>query len=325
MPVEELYIHVGTPKTGTSSLQVDFIDYRKFYGRHGLSYFEPYRRGYAHHPIAHDLRRGKLKEVRAVLAEGIKAEPSRRTIISSEMLYFNDVIEKLLSCLPDEYLPRAHVIMYVRRQDLYLESLAKQHKKDGTLKGTMHDYMRTLQHQGNYASVLERIKSASPATTVSCRLFDSSRMVGGDIISDFRHFIGVPVPKHPKQDDHWARNASPCRELAEASGNYEFPDIQTRKRVLGRVVAKEPSLVMTRDILSAEERRSLMESYRDENRRLSAFCGIDMEALFFGDVDFEAESRAAKSPEESRRLREYAEVCLRREYDTYLADMARQG
>ncbi len=319
---ETLCIHVGTPKTGTSSLQVDLYDERAFYARHGVSLLKSFLRGYAHHFLANELWRGKMAEVRAGLAEGLAASSTPTTIITTEMLYYNDMLDKLLECLSEEFRSKAHVIMYVRRQDLYLESLAKQHKKDGTLKESMHDYMQSKKAQGNYASFLERAMAVSPQTRVTCRLFDKSRMTGGDIISDFRDLIGLPLPEQLQREDHWARNPSPCRELAEASGTHDFPDMQIRIDILGRVLAKEPSLVMTRDILSARERRDLMEGYREENRRLSEFCGVDLDAVFFRDVDFEAESRAAKSPEESATLRDFAHACLQREYEAYLAEQA---
>ena len=322
MTTETLCIHVGTPKTGTSSLQVDLYDESAFYAGHGVSLLKSFLRGYEHHFLADELWRGKMAEVRAELAEGLAASSTPTAMITSEMLYYNDMLDKLLECLSEEFRSKAHVIMYVRRQDLYLESLAKQHKKDGTLTGSMHDYIQSKKAQGNYASFLERAMAVSPQTRVTCRLFDKSRMTGGDIISDFRDLIGLPLPEQLQREDHWARNPSPCRELAEASGTHDFPDIQTRVDILGRVVAKEPSLVMTRDILSARERRDLMEGYREENRRLSEFCGVDLDAVFFRDVDFEAESRAAKSPEDSARLRDFAHACLQREYEAYLAERA---
>jgi hypothetical protein len=52
MTTEMLYLHVGTPKTGTSSLQVDLYDERAFYARPGVSLLKSFLRGYAHHFLA---------------------------------------------------------------------------------------------------------------------------------------------------------------------------------------------------------------------------------------------------------------------------------
>jgi hypothetical protein len=304
-------------------VQVDVTENMEFYKAHGVNYLSRFRNGYDHHALAHALYAGQNEEVKQGLAAGLADVQPGDALISSEMLYHLDMVLPAIACVPPELVQNLHVIMYVRRQDEYLESLAKQYKKVGLLNGTMHEYIEANWKAGAYASFIENLLAAGPAVALTCRPYIASLLDGGDIISDFRRILDVPAPETPMAQNHWARNRAPCREFAEACGDFDFPSIQIRIRILNMVIRNEPGLLASDDILTPEERITLMQSFREENKRLSDFCGVDLDALFFRDVDFERANRAHKTPEESRRLKEHAEACLRREYQAFLEAEAR--
>jgi hypothetical protein len=310
MALEEIHLHIGIPKTGTTSVQVDVIENRDHYEDYGISYFPAFLNGYDHHALARALHGGDRAAVSRAFAENLKPESATDVLISSEMLYHLGVVTDLIECMPARCLPLVHVIMYVRRQDQYLESLAKQYKKMGMLEGSMAGYIEANRQAGAYASFIEKLHKVAPSVIVTCRPFEPALLVGGDIVADFRSILNVPLPKVPMASSHWARNKAPSRELAEAAGGFDFASFEERIKVLDRVMRKAPELAGSDDILSMTERQALMASFREENRRLSEYCGVDFDALFFRDVDLDL---AGRTEEESLRLGDHALAWLRHE------------
>lgn len=97
-------------------------------------------------------------------------------------------------------------------------------------------------------------------------------------------------------------NKTPSLALSQALAQFDFPSGYVRRSVIKRLFKFSPYLFASNDILSTEDRASLMDSFRSENEQLSDICGWDINALFHDSVDFDLESRCAASQQEHDEL-----------------------
>lgn len=203
----------------------------------------------------------------------------------------------LLDALGPERLQSAELMIYVRRQDLLLEAMAKQKLKSGHYKGDLEKFISARKHVGNYMSYISNVRNRYPDLAITCRPYDKRELVDKDVIADFWQFLDLPEAPQPAPDTGSA-NMTPCRELAIALSQREFATPQHRRRVIADIQHTRPDMFKSRDILDESARRALLEEFREENRALGSFCGRDLEKLFNDDVDCAAESNPIENPAE---------------------------
>lgn len=135
-----LYLHIGMPKTGSTSIQYFMYMNRSLLERRGVYYPKEHCHGYAHHPIAWlclptprfmDPLKNNYSSREEWVAdledfrEHLKASRYDKIVISSE-LFTNADPAKVANFFRDF---DVRVILYLRRQDLYLESSYNQNRK----------------------------------------------------------------------------------------------------------------------------------------------------------------------------------------------------
>jgi len=131
----DLYLHVGLPKTGTSSLQLFFSNERAFLMRHSILYPGTGIQIKGHHAFARafaeDVQAENLRWATAVdssqLMGDFKREVSAKkpgiVLLSSEAFVPVKIVTPLLEALKSlELFQNVKIIVYLRRQDEYLES-----------------------------------------------------------------------------------------------------------------------------------------------------------------------------------------------------------
>lgn len=207
-----LVLHIGTPKTGTSTLQRVFDSNRRRLGRHGVIYPKPGfgRRNHnlltavLHGPddMPREFRAGgrsadELAAMSETCWESIGQQLARSkastAIISGE--YFFNLDEPKLTRLYERVTPLADeidVVCYVREPAAYYVSRMQQRVK-GTAKVAPPGRFRT-----HIAAALTRHLDLAPGRVVA-RPFDRSALVDGDIVADFlTTFVpdGAPLVGH---------------------------------------------------------------------------------------------------------------------------------
>lgn len=136
-----LTLHIGMPKTGSSSLQWYFHHNRSLLAEQGVLYPDEQTASYAHHPVAWFCKpegrppspdaakfyenRDKWVTAMSAFLENMRESPYDRLLLSSEVFYGTEVkaIRELLAGFD------VQVIVMVRRQDAYLESSYNQNSK----------------------------------------------------------------------------------------------------------------------------------------------------------------------------------------------------
>ncbi len=220
-PVKQLILHIGTEKTGTTSLQADLYANRDALAAQGVGLLSaadtPNNRriaSYARMRPAHefyDLQLARTGENwREVLQQAVRAEiqampaSMHSVIVTSEHLQsrLNTVEEvQRVADLFAGLFEQVKVIVYLRRQDRLATSLYSTALRGGWAYDTpFTDGAPVTQDlYYNYAELLKRWAQVFGAANINVRLFEPKKFVGGQLHSDFCHACGLPeVAAHMK-------------------------------------------------------------------------------------------------------------------------------
>jgi hypothetical protein len=181
-------LHVGADKTGTTSIQFALERNVELLRRNGFHVLRSNR-------VRDDSGKHRLAWRRADEAAQL-ARADVSVIMSNETLWAQPdaVFERLAGAFPDH---RPHVVLYVREQAEYLQSLALQHQKNVERAFDLADmdafdalFERRRDHL-DFERTCARYEQVLGPGTVSARLFERSSLVGGDAVLDFFDTIGL--------------------------------------------------------------------------------------------------------------------------------------
>jgi hypothetical protein len=85
------------------------------------------------------------------------------------------------------------VVVYIRRQDDFLCSTYSTDVKSGFTGPMTLPSAQLRQARYDYYELLRRWSSVFGRDNVVCRIYDSSRLKGGDVIDDFAEIVGLPL------------------------------------------------------------------------------------------------------------------------------------
>lgn len=217
-----LILHIGSHKTGTTSLQVALRQGQKDKTLGNYSYMHA-RPRVDFNPLitCNGMGANMHPAIRWPFFERRMEEADQRgfgdCIISTEMLFWlanPKQIESLQQRLCQHF-DQIRVIAYLRRQD----TLALSHRKQVVMGRAAYQFYGA-QPQGlpvwrphmmryfDYATKLTHWENAFGAQNVTVRRFQKGDLVGGDTVQDFYAWAGLPPP--PPQDNQnisMARNA----------------------------------------------------------------------------------------------------------------------
>lgn len=273
-----LIIHIGTQKTGTSALQGYLSTNAEALLAEGIRYIEAGRR-WGNHSSHGELAQSVLgradlsvwNEVREELA----ASQSPVNLISAEGFWFCDPAA-LKAQLPASDL---RVVVYLRRQDKYLQSLWKQ----AVTGGRKHDFrtwLERLPHRGDYFSALEGWAEQFGTESIIVRPYERNGIV--NTIEDFCQVIGA---RGAAEQANVGRNPSPRRELLHFIRAFNHLKVGVDRHQLFRaLVFKNNEYVRSCDMLSHDEAAALMDKYAEGNARLIQKYYRDASAPLFPEL-----------------------------------------
>lgn len=275
-----LIIHIGTHKTGSSALQQTFLLNRTAHTRRGLHY----------DPAFDDLdqvltriadtpdeskRAALLDAARTQVAAALEWAPDGLHVWSCEdlpgtvRLGYADAPERA-GILRELLEPvRPEIVLYVRRQDLFLESLFTQ----SIQRGRDWDFETFCRERDirayDWLRIARAFGEAFGRDQVHVRPYERGQLVGGDTVRDFFSVIGVPW------DDTWqtpgfANNGytRPALELARWCNAVLSPaEKQMFRQLFQPVNARRKHEKFS--FFSPEERSQLLEYFASTNRQLA--------------------------------------------------------
>lgn len=269
--LREIWLHIGTAKSGTTALQHYLNDNRDLLLASGLDYITAPGHSSANKlAIAINKRRqDELQQISDHISERLSNSPARTALISSEM-FFGMAPELILGAVPALAEAPLSVLVYIRRQDRYIESKYIQKMKNGRFKGSIWDYIEKFQGSGSdYAAELR------PWTNVEClvrpRICESDKLVGGSTVTDALSVMGFDdlAAQVPAQR---VENTSPSLgriQLMQALSQAGHPRVRQIQRALPADTQGKAR------ILSSSQKRAYFDSYADSNEllRRSYFAG----------------------------------------------------
>jgi len=201
-----LTLHVGLSKTGTTSIQLFLwrnrnILLKKFgilYPKTGIKE----KLGYGQHLIPNILRsKQNYSDLKNMLIREINNHKADNIVISSEEFIFS-CPKKVYKFF--DFIHTEKIVIYLRRQDLWIESLYKEYVKNIHSRGTMSfkDFLKGAPHIKIcfFSNFVERWKEVFPNTEIILKFYDRKLFQYENIIFDFLPLIGL---SHSKMSFHF--------------------------------------------------------------------------------------------------------------------------
>jgi hypothetical protein len=199
---KQLWLHIGFPKTGTTSIQVWMIRNAGLLAAHGVLYPMAGRgegcSDFGHHRFPRILADAPISALEeswpdmAALLREIHDSPAAKVVISSEdfsIRIFDGHIDLLARRLVDF---DVKIVCYVRRQDEFITSVwstAVCHF------GEASPLSECLSHPWlDYLGVIDRWARIFGRHAVILRVFEESQLQQGDAVADFLSICGIDVP-----------------------------------------------------------------------------------------------------------------------------------
>ncbi|MDY6986997.1 MAG: hypothetical protein SWQ30_02975 [Thermodesulfobacteriota bacterium] len=199
------YIHVGTEKTGSTSIQRFLYANEKLLNRHGFMVCRAGRKTdfktYAHSPLLTAVRKPAHPDSRQLLdnlAKEVRTTAFDNSILSCEGFSYLEVhsLKRLFvpfrGCM-------IRVILYLRRQDDFIESWFQQDVKGGVERGySLEAFIDKYRYKMDFKAILSRFEAAlGTAGEIIIRPFECSQLYGGDVVKDFVELLGI------SHSDNW--------------------------------------------------------------------------------------------------------------------------
>lgn len=214
----ECILHIGTEKTGSTTLQGFFHVNRSLLRKNGILYTQSLGKKANNgiclmvYPLErrdHLTEKAKVKsnrdlqlkqeELKKVLKKELKTVGGNKVVISSELiqsrLISEEDVNNLKVVLEDIGFKSFKVIVYLRNpsdiaQSLYSTAIKFGHSWNSPPPPTDHYFQNICNHK----ATLERFGNVFGLENIKPRLFQRETMVGGSIVSDFFDAIETPIP-----------------------------------------------------------------------------------------------------------------------------------
>lgn len=208
-----VYLHIGSPKTATSSLQAVLAKHKRKLAARGVLYPSECRHGNAHHILVADLIQkyqfGHLPDFwygdfprgeawsRLQAELDAKAGKFDKVVLSSELFFGQAVgLEAMLGDIRQTLAGyTVKIVVYLRRQDQLYASFYNQDVK-GARQWARSAYEFYETHQifrRSYFRVMQLWSKVFGLENVIIRPYERGQWVGGDIVQDFCATIGIPA------------------------------------------------------------------------------------------------------------------------------------
>ena len=281
--MRELFLHIGYPKTGTTSLQRFLATNAEALQRAGVLYPRTGRHGDAHYGVNFALgiadydRPAGLEKSTTIgpdLAAEAAAAACQRIVISSEYFITAGHPERQrIKALFAGY--QVRILCYLRRHDHAFESAYAQAIKTVAAppwKGTIESFI--LYHQGKgtvsyeYLGVLRQWAELFGREAMIVRPFEAAQNQP-DIFADFLSVIGVPdgtgFVRPPRENPSVGPRTAAAIALVRRTG---LPDAAKRHTV-GQLVAAERQAGGRAHYLSPVMREAVIRRYLHSYRQIA--------------------------------------------------------
>lgn len=293
---DKLILHIGTHKTGTTTLQSMLESNSEALAANGFTYpAMPLKWKHAHiNRNAYWLSKAAYQRLSSKsVAEAEKIAPCRKAteeafarskgtvILSDERLWYNATRKGFWpaarAILEECGARNITVVLYLRRQDLFAESLWMQYVKNSRLQEDLSTFIarKKMQAVCDYAAGVKKLHETFGPDKVIVRVYDRSVMVGGDTVADFLDVLGIDdtsafaCPESSKNP-----SLSPSMALLKLQVNRSTAYGEAEKGFLANAAVNVSINDDQRkgSLLSFEQRSAMLERYAPGNEWVAHTC-----------------------------------------------------
>ena len=309
--MKTLYLHIGTPKTATSSIQKFLAQNREVLESKGYvfpkslhRYLNVNSRRNGHFLVRkvekaeggrdHELEKQYLQEGYDLIAKEFQTYD--HVILSDESVWFassyscKDLFTDLKKQADDNHY-QVKIIVYLRRQDTFFLSRWNQAVKQNVGYSSVlscDEYIRkTLKKDGkilNYAHKLDQIADIFGADNLIVRRFEPTSWVDGSIIHDFMEAIGIPVTESFMELEEDAnlrlgKNETEIKRIVNTVPNLRREEVAYLGQAL-KTLSTDGTKEKPSEMLSVEELEEFLAPYEAGNTYVAETYLKDGKPLF---------------------------------------------
>lgn len=307
----ELIIHIGSHKTGTTSIQHACLSVEEHLMHHGVALL---RHGLSANALvrAQGRRENFRPFIATDLADKLLRPRARRNLLSAECLFWLFEPEQLapLVDLARARFETVSVIAYLRRQDL----LAVSHRKQvmngaqaarfyGVRATPLPENLPYLQRYFDYATKLADLwGGAFGIENVHPAIYEPDRLRDGDVVEDFAARLGLDLSMR-----------TPGRRNVTLSGNRLLVGLklaelgapaELRKRIFSRLPEEG------RFLPSRAEAQAFLSAFETSNDRLNRLFGTSARPIGF-DPSFDLYPEATNAQWDNERVEQLVDALMR--------------
>lgn len=301
--MKTLYLHIGSPKTATTSIQHFCHDNQEVLNQKGYCYPD-FGKSY---PRVGVLRNGHfiMAATQQAQSDSIEGEDQEfdagfatiyelfqkhdNVILSDEGLWNygygkNSRVWRQLKRELDKGIFTIKVIVYLRRQDTYLFSWWNQQIKEGFRANSNISWedivAKPFYIQLDYYKMLEHISSFVGKENVYVRLFDRNEFYGGTIYKDFMQCIGLEFTDEYTITSEMTnlsltKNNNEIKRILNGVSGLEM-EINNKYRNLLTDLSETGKENENWSMFSEEEYKTFMQKYEEGNQKISKeYLGVD--------------------------------------------------
>jgi len=298
----ELLIHLGNKKTGSTSLQGFLAKNQEVLDGRGVNFVSVGRRHISHNRLFRPLRTEQAAEIWREIADEVAAAPNMVHLMSSEVFFDPSIAASMVNFMPDTLKAKTRMVVYLRRQDQYLEAMYKQMTKNGRVHAVPAEYVRLAgQELGDYAAILSMFDQVAGPDTITVRRFERARLKDGDTIADFLHLLGMEATDPEFVQPGGVANETLSRAATQLLGAFAR-NSKLNSREIAREILRGDDKPPRRsgDVFKKLQRQEMMANFEVGNADVAARYLKDDEAELFNmdNLSDDAEDGYPSLPEE---------------------------
>ena len=276
-----IYLHIGIHKTGTTTIQYCMLHNRDWLAQQGYLYPKSCFRYHGHHYLVRHLRAPHLIQepqntLDAICAE-ITLSPHPNVIISTEGL---SLLPKENIRILKEQLPgNVSVIVYLRRQDLWLQSFWAQQIKNGRDPGDFEswvderDVRLVVDSRLRYHDLLDQWETIFGREAIQVGIFDD-RFAGDNLVEDFlrrcnlNEFDGLRFTG-PRNTTPSHTTLEIIRQEINKQGDFTVKQKQSYAQEIRKLAIKNDWNTQSLNLITESLHQHIMEHYANQNQRVA--------------------------------------------------------
>ncbi len=275
-----MYLHFGTHKTGSTSIQNFLIKNRSqlfkddiFYPTFRINHNDKsVYSGLKHHQFGWYLSGNKSfsfeKRDIDIFVKSIN-DSKKSVIVSTEVLmesFNNNNLDKLR-----KYFPKKNIkpIVYLRRQDLFKESWYSELVTNSNEKRNINDHDF---YNLKYSELLDRLSDLFGRNNLIVRIFDFDKFIDRNLYYDF--LTTISLKKFENYDfplDSNIKIPSECIKQLKILNNFfcKSPEYKELKKTIIRNSRRYATLYDNSNLLSYDNKKRILDELKDDNNYIS--------------------------------------------------------